>query len=177
MLGPSADIRLTMDPCAGSLIGKPGTRSGSEHQSRQQRRLHKVSVRGTCRSDLPGNSAGSVWQTTERSLALQQVSLCCECEWGWERPREEGAEGHKQCPLHSPGPRLRQEDEKEELRYLNVPGSISRFQKVKLEGVTSPKRENRREREVSGWMPGGSSHRAGTGWWRQAWYHLAWTSS
>lgn len=72
--------------------------------------------------------------------------------------------GHKQCPLHSPGPKLRQEDEKEELRYLNVPGSISRFQKVKLEGVTSPKRENRREREVAGWMPGGSSHKAGTGW-------------
>lgn len=85
------------------------------------------------------------------------------CKWGWEGPREEGAEGHKQCPLNSLGPKLRQEDEKQELRHLNISGSVSHSQKVKLEGVTSPKGENRREREVAGWMPGGSSHRAGTG--------------
>lgn len=182
MLGPNAGIRLTMDPCAGSLIGKLGTRSGSEHQSRRQRRLHEVSVRGTChsgrRESLPGNSAGSVWQTTERSPGLGSRCHCVVSENGAGRGQDKKEpRGTNSVPCTLGGPKLRQEDEKQELRYLNVPGSISRFQKVKLEGVTSPKRENRREREVAGWMPGGSSHKAGAGWWRQAWYHLAWTSS
>lgn len=45
-------------------------------------------------------------------------------------------EEHEQCLLHSPGPQLGQEDEKQELRGVNVSGSVSHFHKEKLKGLT-----------------------------------------
>lgn len=40
-----------------------------------------------------------------------------------------------------PAPQLGQEDEKQELRDINVSGNVSHFQKEKLKSVTCPRRE------------------------------------
>lgn len=93
---------------------------------------------------VPGNSV----ETREISWLWHKVSLCGGCEWGWERQREE-VERHEQCPLHSPGPYIGQEDEEQELRGVNISGSVSHFQKEKLKGVTCPRREYQKAWEVA----------------------------